>query len=723
MSQTANSQKSEPVSLAKNHEENTALTSLTANLQKRKPVSLTKNHEGNTAPTALKGRKTLAQGNALGMTMKGDPSPERATDQSFLSPFQDLPDDEIADQGQRFASPLACRPFRAFFPKLSLTILFLLALSLLALAQMPNFGDVSVKVEAMHTSDVGEGYGEYRATITNYSTKQSHKVVVVLPSYGYDNSVVGIKEVRRTIELAPQSTATLALLSPSLSTYTGTAEIIIDGEKQKEGVPISFERLGATRGRSNVSSILLSPSISKSNLFATANIEQALKKSSGELEIATQAYEFPMSEWSQNWMSFTRFNGVMLQAEELNAAPETVRSALLRYVERGGTLIVTGTWRPPVQWQAWRGSIKDEPVISKEDEAVTEPAPKPTPNSRPQAELPVFYIGFGSVFVTESIDPKEISVNQWNQMKERLTGKRLGPEEYATLATINQEFRVVEQFGVPVRGLFALMLLFVIVIGPVNLLWLAKKKRKIWMLWTIPAISLLTCLIVAGYSLFGEGWNATARTEALTILDETAHRATTIGWTGFYSPITPSDGLHFGYDTEVIPQLPSSWDYRRRFSERTLDWTNDQHLTAGWVTARVPAFFKLRKTEARRERLNIRQTRNDVTLVNGLGAEIEKLWWADANGILYSAENISAGAQAKLQATQMKASGTASSLREAYTGNWLENFQAFGNKPQTVLMPNSYLAVLKGAPFVEEGLKNVKTRSERNLVYGVGGER
>ena len=34
-------------------------------------------------------------------------------------------------------------------------------------------------------------------------------------------------------------------------------------------------------------------------------------------------------------------------------------------------------------------------------------------------------------------------------------------------------------------------------------------------------------------------------------------------------------------------------------------------------------------------------------------------------------------------------------------------------------MPNSYLAVLDGSPFVEEGLKNVKTRKARNLVYGI----
>ncbi|MBL8190521.1 MAG: hypothetical protein JNK38_21060 [Acidobacteria bacterium] len=252
-----------------------------------------------------------------------------------------------------------------------------------------------------------------------------------------------------------------------------------------------------------------------------------------------------------------------------------------------------------------------------------------------------------------------------------------------------------------------------------NLIWLAKKKRKIWMLWTIPAISLLTCLIVAGFSLLGEGWNATTKTEALTILDETVHRATTIGWAGFYSPITPSEGLHFNYDTELAPQVPQYWDYRRTLPERKMDWTNNQHLESGWIAARIPTFFKVRKSEARRERLNIRQTGDGATLVNGLGADIAQVWWADANGKIYSAESIAAGAQASMRATDLKASALPDRLRKVYNGDWLKEFKAFAEKPEDVLMPNCYLAVLNGAPFVEEGLKDVKLRAARNLVYGV----
>ena len=43
----------------------------------------------------------------------------------------------------------------------------------------------------------------------------------------------------------------------------------------------------------------------------------------------------------------------------------------------------------------------------------------------------------------------------------------------------------------PVRGLFVLVLLFALGIGPVNLWLLSKYKRRIWLWWNVPAISLL----------------------------------------------------------------------------------------------------------------------------------------------------------------------------------------------------------------------------------------
>lgn len=599
-------------------------------------------------------------------------------------------------------------------------------LAVTALAQVQNFGDISVRVEALHSAGVGWGYIEHRATLINNSRTKSHQATLLLSSGSEDSYEVGSRELlRRIIELAPGVTATASLYGHATS---GVLRISIDGQMQDPDVEVSNERVGNLNIHSSDGfGLLLSQKVFKSGLGSSVNFEQGSKDTSGESLASTQTYQAPISDWSTGWMTYARFHGVIVSGEELNAVSESVRTALLRYVERGGSLMVIGYWQVPPQWRTRQGAIKDEEVTwpasgsGKLPVPVPSPAPKP---SKPQKDLPVFYLGFGNVIVTGDIDPAQITVNQWRHLGLNFEATRPRLTQYNNLTEINDKFQVVERLGVPVRGLFALILLFVIVIGPVNLIWLARRKRKIWMLWTVPVISFMTCLAVAGSALFGEGWNATTRIEALTILDEASHRAATIGWIAFYSPITPNDGLHFSYDTEVYPQLPGKVLYTRRtLPEQIIDWTSDQHLASGCVSARIPAFFRFRKSELRRERLSLRPSAGGLAVVNGLGGEIKQLWLADRDGRILNASNIAAGSQSELVRTSLQTTGEAGKLREVLSVDaWLSHFRLIEQTPQQYLMPNSYLAIIEASPFVEEGLKNAKTRRARTLVYGLSAE-
>lgn len=599
-------------------------------------------------------------------------------------------------------------------------------LAVTALAQVQNFGDISVRVEALHSAGVGWGYIEHRATLINNSRTKSHQVTLLLTSGSEDSYEVGSRELlRRIIELAPGVTATASLYGHATS---GVLRISIDGQMQDPDVEVSNERVGNLNIHSSDGfGLLLSQKVFKSGLGSSVNFEQGSKDTSGESLASTQTYQASISDWSTGWMTYARFHGVIVSGEELNAVSESVRTALLRYVERGGSLMVIGYWQVPPQWRTRQGAIKDEEVTWPASGSGKLPVPVPSPAPKPsklQKDLPVFYLGFGNVIVTGDIDPAQITVNQWRRLGLNFEATRPRLTQYNSLTEINDKFQVVERLGVPVRGLFALILLFVIVIGPVNLIWLARRKRKIWMLWTVPVISFMTCLAVAGSALFGEGWNATTRIEALTILDEASHRAATIGWIAFYSPITPNDGLHFSYDTEVYPQLPGKVLYTRRtLPEQIIDWTSDQHLASGYVSARIPAFFRFRKSELRRERLSLRPSAGGLAVVNGLGGEIKQLWLADRDGRILNASNIAAGSQSELMRTSLQTTGEAGKLREVLSVDaWLSHFRLIEQTPQQYLMPNSYLAIIEASPFVEEGLKNAKTRRARTIVYGLSTE-
>ena len=213
----------------------------------------------------------------------------------------------------------------------------------------------------------------------------------------------------------------------------------------------------------------------------------------------------------------------------------------------------------------------------------------------------------------------------------------------------NAALPVVENLKIPTRGIVIIMLVFIIVIGPVNMIYLNRIKRRTWMLWTIPAISFGSTLLVFAYSLLREGVTPDTRITGLTVLDQPSHRAATIGGMAFYCPLTPSGGLNFDYGTEATPLVQTGYGSG---NSREVDWTQAQHFQRGWVAARVPAHFHLRKSETRRERIQVVNENGKLQVVNGLGAEIKSLWIADADMNFYQADNVAAGQKAGLIAAK-----------------------------------------------------------------------
>jgi hypothetical protein len=581
-----------------------------------------------------------------------------------------------------------------------------------ASAYAQDYGDISVKVEIVTSGLSESGYQEFRAMIINRSMTKSHRVTIEVFLRAY-----GEEKARRTVEVAPSSAMTIPLITPWGS--NAMVEVLIDGSRQDKRVEVDVSRANAWVSRSvNRYFLLVSRDVEKSGLMNDAAVVEGFKNAAGENEVAYLAYKSPTPEWSANWVGYSSFDGVMITAEEFNGAPDAVRSALWRFAECGGSLLIIGAWEIPKQWQSRRVvivEVKDEDDGSKKLSMALSP------------KTQSYNVGFGQVTIIDAASVNGVLPTEWSAIKHGWKGSRLTGKTYYDLADINKEFPVIERIGIPVRGLFVLMLMFVIVIGPINLIWLARRRKKIWMLWTVPAIALVTCLAVTGFALFGEGVSATSRAEAFTILDESSHRASTIGWMAFYAPITPSEGLHFSYDTELRQVTPESWNYYRRGGgggDRTIDLSNDQHLDSGWVTARVPAYFKFRKSETRRERLTIRQEGNDaISVVNGLGADVRELWLADRNGNIYSAREIRAGAETKLSLTNLILAQNEDGMRELFAAeDWPGKMKEVVKNPQYFLAPGCYLATLDAGPFVEEGLKNVGTRKGRALVYGISAE-
>ena len=617
--------------------------------------------------------------------------------------------------------------------------------------QSIRYGDVRVQIHDPVHVRTFHGYATYRFTVSNASRQRSHVVRLEFGGRHTDELVLS-----RTVVVEPGRTVGASVRQPAAPIGYG-CDVYVDGERQE------YAFAGAESGLHRPEEAYWhyrSSGIPGPACLASRTVERRFDgigpigpvgniPTGQSTELRVGYSERPVEEWDVSWLDYSRFDCVAVTADEWDHLPETVRTALLRYVSCGGVLGLLGEVTPSPNWQP--GAPLPAPpqvsvssgspsfVIPAAPGSVAPGAPPPeAPEPAPAREIaPDCYgLGFGLIVVSDR--PRELAEALYAAGHETAQAfdHRMGVNE------AHDQFPVAESLGVPARGMLLLMLGFVVLIGPVTVLYLARTNRRTWLLWTIPAISLLTCGIVFGYSVFSEGFTGRSRVAAWTILDQRTHEATTIGYAGYYSPLTPGGGLRFSADTELTPQWGALHGFGFRGESQwqgpwRIDWTEGQHLQAGWIKSRIPVYFQLRKCQTRRERLTLQRDEADpekLTIVNGLGAAIRDLQLVDHDGTFYVAEHVEAGQKAALvrvgpldenRNSRGKFAGPrevfASAYGWAYPMLMARAPLGVSAKPPGPIRAGMYLAVLDAAPFVEEALQGAEPREHLTIVLGILG--
>lgn len=612
----------------------------------------------------------------------------------------------------------------------------LVFLSVCLLALLPasaqavfEFGDIVLNVKSEPKGQASHGYSEYVFTVTNRSKERAHVVTLGLPQEARGERYEDyIRSVTRTVRVEPRATVQVSLLHPDYPAMGGDGlKVIIDGREQEGGAPVAvasghhgMRGYGYSRrmryyhykmpsGREQGPLILASQRVGEKFRFEDRSISSMGRPGlggpggmpggpGGGLVRAVD----PVENWSSRWLGYSRYDGVVLTRDDLEglgrgpADAQAIRTALYQYVEAGGTLLVldAGPLPLPASWKRQQGTRNGVQISQG---------------------------GFGICLQVASRETKLWSADTWNEVNRSWTQTAAPYQNQQNLTNVNSALPIIEDLGFPIRGLFVLLLLFTLVIGPCNLWLLTRWKRRIWLLWTVPVIALVTCTAVFGYMILAEGWQGRTRVVGFTLLDETEQRATTLGRSASYSPLTPGDGLHFSQDTEVRTQGMDGMG--SSLASCDIDWTRDQHFRRGWVSARVPAHFQLRRSEGKRlERLPVTQEGGRLQATNQLGAAITKLWLADEKGKLYTAEGIAVGQQAPLTWTGKTLSGgnVGEAHRRLYNASdWALLGDLATKEPQTHLAPRTYLAVLETSPFLEPSLAGAVVRPTASYVLGL----
>jgi hypothetical protein len=261
--------------------------------------------------------------------------------------------------------------------------------------------------------------------------------------------------------------------------------------------------------------------------------------------------------------------------------------------------------------------------------------------------------------------------------------------------------------GVPARAYLGILLLFAVVIGPLNYWLLRRQGRQVLVVLTAPLISATFIVVLAAYAVAGQGFRVLGRAVTVTMIDQVTKQAVTRATASLYAPgLIQSGGLRFGRDSAVWAVGPEGSGTRDRLE---LDLTDAQHFSSGVLQTRSPTNFEQVTFRTARERLTFGAADGGLAVTNGLDATILALFYREG-GTVHSLDGpLSPGGRQTMRA------GAFDSRRVLPDG------VAIPGRLVNLLQQQptgSYLAVLEQSPFWEPGVPRVSERGSVHLVLG-----
>jgi hypothetical protein len=300
-----------------------------------------------------------------------------------------------------------------------------------------------------------------------------------------------------------------------------------------------------------------------------------------------------------------------------------------------------------------------------------------------------------------------------------------------------------------------LITVFAVMIGPVNYFYL-QRRRLLWLLLvTVPTTALVTSVLLVGYSVASHGFSIRSRIRSLTVLDQKNQQAVTVARLALFAGVAPSRGLQFSPETAVYPVFPSTAEP----GAFTVDWTDTQDLTSGWLLSRTRTQFLTVRHADLPQRVEIKPGQaGGLSIINGLPWELEAVLVADDAGRILSARNVGLNASETLAeasgAARLEFVGLLGRNRPELPDNFttptlnpmtlrrmripvnlmgrfasahfdtnlmerrIQTWSKDVTTQETCLAPRSYLAVLRENPGVETGVGRTTEQAGYHLLLG-----
>ncbi len=601
-----------------------------------------------------------------------------------------------------------------------------------AFGQAQNFRGLSI-TPRIAAGESSYGYAAHRFLINNPGENERS---VRIDFDTYDDEAFRVLSGSATV---PASSAVeLVIYQPPIKIRSASARVTVDGSPVNERIRITmpshgveqydgyYSRYGSSSHRAThvvlVSNAVPGDIVNQIEAQITDPNASRSGYSGSPVSRQTLVSQEPSRNWPTDWLSYSRYLAVVLTTDEFEALPAPVRESLLGSVHVGGNLVLVGGQSPLA---GGLGQLTERHALDWGVPPALRSGISPAPGERPQAWSAETEFGFGAILWTDRDQLMNTPVLIGNTMFERCRRTIEARLQLPTLAAAEGAMTVVGELTVPRRMTFLFLVIFVLLVCPVNLILLKRANRRTLLFVTAPVLGLLFSATVFVYGLLHDGISTTSRIEAVSVLDQRSRLCSTTSQLGLYAPLTPKGGLVFANHTEVTPMLGSRGQRLSAGQRVGLEHGDQQRFRSGWVSPREPAHFWTRTHTQRRERVLLETDESGRwSATNGLGVPITAFSFYDAQGNLHSAERIEPGARATLVEQPRTPGYAANDFERLMNGLPSQVTTRLAGTPGQFTRPWSYTAVVEGNLFAPLGIENVNDRTVREVVIGLvdGGE-
>ena len=420
--------------------------------------------------------------------------------------------------------------------------------------------------------------------------------------------------------------------------------------------------------------------------------------------------------WPGDWRAYSVFSAVFVAERDLPELPAPAKSALRDYAAAGGAVFLVGAERVPAEFADAALAALSTPAAAGSTLVSADSIPA---GAAVRCGLGLFASVPESVARPGSTDdlPEDLGAFLLRHVL-RACSVLDGQNEVVDCVAGAASGAAAGELGRPPVGVFLLLLTaFAVLAGPVSLWILARKNRRIHILWVLPAVSAVFSVAILLSLLLREGVTPTVDVRCGVLLDQRAGRAVVLAGHAFYSPLTLGP-VDLPADAAVEPGANRGGGTLR--AGRTARYE-------GWIAPRTPGAFSSAAVRATPLRLDVRidPASGAVEAVNAFGAPIDELYLLDDAGDLRFAAGIAPGATVPLD--PLRGDDEHGKSWTKHRDN-LRTALAYGSVPlklDVLSRPDPaarrfYVAVLPASPFESNPLPGRKSKkNERTVVYGV----